>query len=137
MPLTTAETIATMPMTETSGRACTAFSTCFLKNILTITPAMIGNNTACKIEIIKDPGETGSHSLANSIIKTGVKTGANKVEIVVTATERAVFPFAKNVMTLEAVPPGQQPTRITPTAISAGRCSPNERPKATSGMMVY
>lgn len=80
------------------------FATCFLKNILTIKPAMIGNKTACKIEINKDPGETGSHSLANSIINNGVTTGANKVEIVVTATERAVFPFAKNVITLDAVP---------------------------------
>ena len=51
----------------------------------------------------------------------GVNSGASKVEADVTATDKATLPRAKKVITLEAVPPGQQPTKITPTATSAGK----------------
>ena len=47
------------------------------------------------METNSEPKETGSHSFANSIISAGVTIGASNVEIVVTATESAVLPFAK------------------------------------------
>ena len=39
-------------------------------------------------------------------------------------------------MTLEAVPPGQQPTKITPNANSLGRENAHASPHARSGMTV-
>ena len=48
--------------------------------------------------------------------------GARRVVQLVIVTDRAVSPRARNVITFEDVPPGQQPTRITPTATSAGSC---------------
>ena len=46
---------------------------------------------------------------------------AAKVEIEVIQTESATFAFAKYAITLEAVPPGQQETKISPTAKKGGR----------------
>src|SRR5699024_9925206 len=65
----------------------------------------------------------------------GVNNGANKVETVVIATDKATFPLAKNVMTFEAVPPGQQPTRMTPSAISGGNASNFANANAKSGII--
>ena len=45
---------------------------------------------------------------------------AARVEARVMLTDRATFPLAKKTTTLEAVPPGQEATRINPTAISGG-----------------
>src|SRR5699024_9184835 len=42
---------------------------------------------------------------------------------------------ASNVMTFEAVPPGQQPTRMTPSAISGGNASSFANANAKSGIM--
>ena len=50
----------------------------------------------------------------------GVSSGASKVEADVTATDKATLLRAKS-HHIEAVPPGQQPTKITPTATSAGK----------------
>src|SRR5699024_7172634 len=68
-------------------------------------------------------------------ITAEVNKATNKVETVVIATDKATFPLAKNVMTLEAVPPGQQPTRMTPSAISGGNASNFANANAKSGIM--
>ena len=52
------------------------------------------------------------------------------------ATDSATSPRARKVITLDAVPPGQQPTRITPTATSGGNCSPLASNHASPGMMM-
>src|SRR5699024_10499364 len=52
-------------------------------------------------------------------------------------TDNAVFPFARYVMTLEDVPPGAHPTRITPTAISGGSWNSMTSPSAMIGMIAY
>ena len=36
------------------------------------------------------------------------------------ATDKAVLPLARKVMTFDEVPPGQQPTKMTPIAKSGG-----------------
>src|SRR5690625_717261 len=81
--------------------------------------------------------ETGNHLLASNNVKDGVKIGAKSVDIAVIVIDNAVFPFAKYVITFEAVQPGQQPTKITPTAISGGNLNTVARPKAIAGIIVY
>ena len=66
----------------------------------------------------------------------GVRIGASNVETDVTATDRAVFPLARNVMTFEAVPPGHAPTRITLIAISGGNRNPLANAYARRGMTI-
>ena len=48
------------------------------------------------------------------VVSRGVKITAVSVETTVRLTERATLLRAMKQMTLEAVPPGQQATRITP-----------------------
>src|SRR5699024_1568488 len=110
---TTAAATATIPTTDTSGKAFTLLSTCLVKTIRIMIPSTIGINTICTMEKNISPAETGSHLLAKINVKKGVKIGASIVDTAVIVTDKAVFPFAKNVITLEAVPPGQQPTKIT------------------------
>ena len=52
-------------------------------------------------------------------VKKGVRIGDRSVETVVMVTDRARSPLLIKVMTLDAVPPGQVPTRTTP-AVRAG-----------------
>lgn len=59
------------------------------------------------------------------------------MEVIVIPTESATSPPAIYVMTLLAVPPGQHPTRITPSARSVGSCISLHKPHATTGMIVY
>src|SRR5699024_2247535 len=109
-----------MAITETSGIAGTIFSVVLRRINLTIKPRTTGINTTLKTVKNITNSETSSHSRPNKYIIDGLNNGANKVETVVIATDKATFPLAKNVMTFEAVPPGQQPTRMTPSAISGG-----------------
>ena len=51
-------------------------------------------------------------------------------------TDSATSPFDRYVMTLEEVPPGQQPTSITPTASSVGSWKTRHSTQAISGMMM-
>ena len=65
-------------------------------------------------------GSMSSHWLAKRYMSAGVTKGARSVVQDVIVTESATSPRAKKVITFEAVPPGQQPTSITPTASSGG-----------------
>jgi hypothetical protein len=49
-----------------------------------------------------------------------VATTETIVEQDVMVTDNATSPFARYVMTFDAVPPGQEPTRINPAAIAGG-----------------
>ena len=62
--------------------------------------------------------------------------GANKVEQVVMETDKGTSAFAKNPMTFDAVPLGQDPRRIMPTAISGGISKARTKPYAKRGMIV-
>ena len=68
-------------------------------------------------------------------MRPGVTSGARMVVQLVMVTDRAVSPRARKVITLEAVPPGQQPTRMTPMAMSGGSPITLHRMNATVGMM--
>ena len=62
-------------------------------------------------------------------------TGAKSVVHEVIVTDRATSPRARNVTTFEAVPPGQQPKSIRPTATSGGRSIRMQSTQADTGMM--
>src|SRR5699024_7005097 len=135
LPATTAVTIAVIAITETSGIAGITFSVVLRKINITIKQRTIVMSTTLKTVKNISNAETSSHSRANKYIIAGVKNGDDKVETVVIATDKATFPLAKNVMTFEAVPPGQQPTRMTPSAISGGNASSFANANAKSGIM--
>lgn len=54
-------------------------------------------------------------------VKSGVNATDSKVEMEVRVTDSATSAFAINVKTFDAVPPGQQATRISPTANGVGK----------------
>ena len=54
------------------------------------------------------------------VIKIGVKITPITVEIKVIVTEKATFKLDKYAITFDAVPPGQQETKINPTAKKSG-----------------
>ncbi len=68
--------------------------------------------------------------------KSGVNRMAAKVEHIVINTDRARLARLKKAITFEAVPPGQQLTRINPTARSFSKSKPfaNENPRI--GIMI-
>ena len=72
---------------------------------------------------------------ANKRKMNGVNTGASTVLTLETVSDSAVSPLAMNVMTFEAVPLGQHPTRIRPAAKDGGKLRTLEMEKATSGMI--
>ena len=119
---TTAATISTMAITETSGRAVEAIWMRSVPNrVCTATPTAIGISTIWQIDQNMLNGSILIHWCAKSQISAGVTSGARIVVQLVMVTDRAVSPRARNVITFDAVPPGQQPTKITPTAMSGGK----------------
>ena len=81
--------------------------------------------------------DTSTHVPARMYTNAGVKSGANNVEVIVIPTDNATSPFAICVITLLAVPPGQQPTSITPSAKSASNRNTVANNQASTGIMVY
>src|SRR5699024_7083574 len=134
---TTAATTPTMPITDTSGNTAMPFSMRSPARYLTTSPKMTGTRTIWTMDTNRSMKDTGSHALASSSVSAGVSTGASTVDNAVAVTDSAVFPFARYVMTLEDVPPGAHPTRITPTAISGGSWNSMTSPSAMTGMIVY
>ncbi|KXJ30493.1 hypothetical protein AX284_08025 [Pseudomonas sp. HUK17] len=95
----------------------------------------MGSSTTCRIDQNRPPKEIGSQVEASSQISAGVSRGASRVVTAAMATDSARSPLASQVITLDAVPLGQQPTRMTPTAISGGRWNSWQSAQATPGMM--
>ena len=81
--------------------------------------------------------ETSTHAPASTYAKDGVASGATSVDTIVIPTDNATSPPAIYVITLLAVPPGQHPTRITPSARSSGNFNTTARIHARNGMTVY
>ena len=63
---------------------------------------------------------TGMREPTSQAVSNGVMRGARSVEMEVMVTDRATSALARYEITLEAVPPGAHPTRITPTATASG-----------------
>ncbi len=101
------------------------------------SPSSTGNSTICTMDHAIEPASTGMYSPASHSASTGVSRGASRVETVVIATERATSPLARYDTTFDAVPPGQQPTRMTPAASAGGSCSAAAISQPRNGMMAY
>ena len=67
----------------------------------------------------------------------GVTIGEMTVDTAVSETDNARSPFARNVITSDAVPPGTVPTRIRPTVNPASSENMLARAKAMRGMLTY
>src|SRR3546814_19730597 len=96
-------------------------------------PSTMGSSTICRIDQKSAENDTGNQAEASSQISAGVNNGASRVVMAESDTAKARSPRANQVMTLEDVPLGQQPTRITPTAISGGRLNAWQSNPATPG----
>ena len=77
------------------------------------------------------------YSFTQAVQRSGVINGARMVDTAVMPTDSATSPPAIKVMTLEEVPPGQHPTRMTPTASSAGRLNNLHKTSPARGMIRY
>ena len=64
----------------------------------------------------------------------GVKIGANNVDTVVADTDKGTLPFARKVITLEAVPPGHAPNKIKPIPTSGGKLNAKATKKPANGI---
>src|SRR5699024_9879760 len=92
LPATTAVTIAVIAITETSGIAGTIFSVVLRRINLTIKPRTTRMSTTLKTVKNISYAETSSHSRANKQVTAAVNNGANKVETVLIATDKATLP---------------------------------------------
>ena len=80
-----------------------------------------GATTTCKVLKSNPQKDTSTYVPANQLVSVGVINTAPRVEHIVIETERATSAQAIKVTTLLAVPPGQQATRINPTANTVSR----------------
>ena len=60
-------------------------------------------------------------------VKSGVMIGEMSVDTLVIVTDKGTSPLLMKVMTLDDVPPGQVPTRTTPTVSAGSRWNSVER----------
>lgn len=89
------------------------------------------------MEAAISPAFSGMYRPASHSVSAGVNSGASSVDTEVMVTDSATSARASRQTTLELVPPGAQPTRITPTAISGGSRSSRTTATAAAGMMTY
>ena len=71
--------------------------------------------------------ETSTHWPARAQTIKGIIIGASSVETVVIDTARGTSPLARKLMTLDAVPLGQEPSNTMPTASSGVRSKASTR----------
>ena len=98
-------------------------------------PMRMGSSTICTVLLNSAIASTGTYLPASHWVSTGVSTMAAKVLHMVINTDNATCARAMYTTTLEAVPPGQQDTRISPTANSLGNCSAVAMAQPMNGMM--
>lgn len=101
-----------------------------------IKPNEIGRITTCTIDQNILTTSTFIDASAMNHVKNGVSNGATTVDTQVMPTDNARSPFAKYVITLDAVPPGQHPTSITPIANSCGNLKIIVNSHAIEGMTI-
>ncbi len=125
----------TIVIVDTSGSALTLAAAWRANRVLTTTPSAIGTITTCTMSRNSDPVLMSIQVPASSDTSAGVASGAIRVETSAIDTPSATSPRARKVITFDAVPLGQQPTRITPTAMSGGRRSASASRYAMPGMI--
>ena len=125
-----------IPITEINGRLLIAFLVKLPKNLLIIKPKHIGIIMTITIEINIEIISTLIVLLNKRYVMVGVRIGAKIVLILVILTDKATSPLDKYVITLLDVPPGQVPTRITPTVRAGSRLKTLHNMKAIAGIIV-
>mmetsp|Transcript_6501 Transcript_6501/g.21913 ORF Transcript_6501/g.21913 Transcript_6501/m.21913 type:complete len:277 (+) Transcript_6501:412-1242(+) len=114
------EQIAATVITATAGaKGSTYVSLKSRAKCFNATPAMIGNSTTLHVLKNKPTPSTPITVPANCLVSVGVITVAMSVLTVVNTTLKGTLAPAKYVTTLDAVPPGQHPTKINPAASDA------------------
>ena len=93
--------------------------------------------TTCTVSSSRSPVGTSTRRPASAAVRAGVIRTASSVDTAVIVTDSATSARARNAMTLEAVPPGQQETRISPAASGAGRSKRVASPHPRAGINVY
>ena len=102
---------------------------------LTPIPATTGRTTTWSVERNSPIASTSTSLPARSFVSSGVRITAASVVQVVMITESATSARARYVTTFDAVPPGQQATRISPTAKGVSSPRAVATPKPANGMM--
>ena len=99
-------------------------------------PRKTGKKTIRKDDFINATRFISTFLLDNKKISIGVKNTETIVEKKVQTIDSATFPLHKQVIKLEAVPPGQQPKIIIPRASSEGILNTFTNAKAVIGIIV-
>ena len=128
------ETIITMAITASGGITGSMRRAKPGRPRLRTTPRATGRSTTCNTVKKRAQPSTGTYWLANNSVSRGVSPTARSVLVVVITTDRATSPRPINATTLLAVPPGQHPTRISPTAKGVGRSNTEAMPAASAGI---
>ena len=68
----------------------------------------------------------GINVLASEFINKGVIKGEIKVEMLVSVIDNTTLALAKYSITFDAKPPGHEPIKIIPAAISGGKSNKNQ-----------
>jgi len=140
-PATIQPTIPTTTSALTSGpsesiHAC-AFrgSFIFSSNVLTAIPNTSGSSTTMSIVWKRAQAFTGIHAPASQRVSHGVANTAVIVDVIVSSTLSGTLARARWQMTFDTVPPGQQATRIKPSARPVSRLKAFAKPHPASGMI--
>ena len=102
-----------------------------------IKPSAIGTITISTIDINMVNGLNVMWFPINNNVISGVKIGDITVEIAVSDTDNARSPFARNVITSDAVPPGTVPTNIKPIVNASFNENILAKQNASRGIMMY
>ena len=96
--------------------------------VFSTNPRATGRIVTKRMDVNIPTASTSTLSPASHSVRSGVITGAASVETVVRPTENATSPLQRKVMMFEETPPGQHPTRISPTPTAFGNPSPYTSP---------
>ena len=114
-------TISVIITTAKSGETVLILFVAFEKYLFNRIPIRTGSKTTFTVSKNRPQGFTLRREPTKKEVNVGVIIAAKTVEIDVIVTDSAKFTFARKLMTLDAVPPGQQDTRIKPTVKWRGR----------------
>ena len=126
--------IKAMKNSETLGKSFITF--CMGIKNLKIKPKKTGKKTIKNEDFINEITFISIFLLDNKKISIGVKKTETIVETKVHTIDRATFPLHRYVIRFEAVPPGQQPSIITPRESSGGILKVFTNTSAATGIIV-
>lgn len=105
--------------------------------VLRNNPKTTGKSTTCSVDSTKSADFTATILPAYLVTSRGVINTAAIVDAVVIKIDSAKSAFAMSVTKFDAVPPGAQPTKINPDAISGGKLKNFALNTADKGIIRY